>query len=68
VREFRDDKGGDWPMVDDPRGRTALGFGVAGVPESYLVDPDGRIVAKVLGGIRATDFERLLARARTGRS
>jgi cytochrome c biogenesis protein CcmG, thiol:disulfide interchange protein DsbE len=68
VREFRDDKGGDWPMVDDPRWRTALGFGVAGVPESYLVDPDGRIVAKVLGGIRATDFERLLARARTGRS
>ncbi len=68
VKEFRADEGGDWPMVDDPRGRIALGFGVAGVPESYLIDPEGRIVAKVLGGIRAADFERLLARARTGGS
>jgi len=66
VKEFRAEEGGDWPMVDDPRGRVALDFGVAGVPESYLVDPEGTIVAKVLGGIRASDFERLLARARTG--
>jgi len=68
VREFRDEKGGDWPLVADPRGRIALDFGVAGVPESYLIDPEGRIAAKVLGGIRAADFDRLLARARTGRS
>jgi len=66
VREFRDDKGGAWPMVADPRGRIALDFGVAGVPESYLIDPDGRIAAKVLGGIRAADFDRLLAQARIG--
>ncbi len=66
VKEFRADKGGAWPMVADPRGRIALDFGVAGVPESYLVDPEGRIVAKVPGGIRASDFDRLLARARTG--
>jgi len=66
VREFRDDKGGDWPMVADPRGRIALDFGVAGVPESYLIDPEGRIAAKVLGGIRASDFDRLLAEARIG--
>lgn len=68
VREFRDEKGGDWPMVSDPRGRIALDFGVAGVPESYLIDPEGRIAAKVLGGIRASDFDRLLADARMGGS
>ena len=68
VREFRDEKGGDWPMLVDPRGRVALDFGVAGVPESYLIDPEGRIAAKVVGGIRAVDFDRLLAEARTGGS
>jgi len=52
--------------VADPRGRIALDFGVAGVPESYLIDPEGRIAAKVLGGIRAADFDRLLAQARIG--
>lgn len=66
VKEFRAKEGGDWPMLDDPRGRVALDFGVAGVPESYLLDPEGTIVAKVLGGIRAVDFDRLLAEARTG--
>ncbi len=68
VREFRDDEGGEWKMVADPRGKVALDFGVAGVPESYLLDPDGRIVAKILGGIRAADFDRLLAEARVGGS
>ena len=68
VKEFRDDEGGDWKMVADPRGRIALDFGVAGVPESYLLDPEGRIVAKILGGIRAADFDRLLAEARVGGS
>ena len=68
VKEFRADEGGDWPMLTDPRGRVALDFGVAGVPESYLLDPEGRIVAKVLGGIRSVDFDRLLAEARVGGS
>ncbi len=66
VKEFRAEEGGGWPMVADPRGRIALDFGVAGVPESYLIDPDGRIAAKILGGIRAVDFDRLLAEARVG--
>jgi len=64
VREFRDREGGAWPMVIDPKGRIALDFGVAGVPESYLVDPRGVVAAKVVGGVRADELESLLARAR----
>lgn len=66
VRAFRAKEGGDWPMVADPKGRIALDFGVAGVPESYLISPDGLVVAKVVGGIRETDLDRLLARAIQG--
>ena len=64
VKEFRDEEGGDWPMLTDPSGRTAIDFGVAGVPESFLVDPEGKVVAKIVGGIRAPDLDRLLADAK----
>jgi len=64
VRQFRAEHGGDWPMVADPGGRIALDFGVAGVPESFLISPDGTVVSKVVGGVRAADLEDLLARAK----
>ena len=67
VKEFRDEEGGDWPMLTDPSGRTAIDFGVAGVPESFLVDPEGKVVAKIVGGIRAPDLDRLLADAKRQR-
>jgi len=68
VRQFRAEQGGDWPMVADPGGRIALDFGVAGVPESFLISPDGTVVSKVVGGVRAADLEDLLARAKNSRS
>jgi len=67
VRDFRAKEGGDWPMLTDPEGRIALDYGVGGVPESFVINPDGVIVSKILGGVRSADLERLLdqARART---
>ncbi len=67
VRDFRRQHGGLWPMVLDPDGRIALDFGVSGVPESYLVTPDGRVAAKVVGGVRAAALDNVLARASGGR-
>ena len=67
VKEFRDQQGGSWPMVADPKGRIALDYGVSGVPESFLVSPDGVVVAKLLGGVRAGDLDNLLNQAKTGR-
>jgi len=66
VREFRDKEGGAWPMITDPKGRTALDYGVSGIPESFLISPDGVVAAKLLGGVRAIDLDQLLNRARTG--
>lgn len=64
VREFRQKEGGTWPMLTDPKGRIALNYGVAGVPESYLIDPSGVVVSKVVGGVRYEDLEKLLVRAK----
>jgi cytochrome c biogenesis protein CcmG, thiol:disulfide interchange protein DsbE len=63
VQEFFAKNGGEWPVVFDPDGRTALEYGVAGVPESYLVAPDGTVLIKIEGGVTADDLDRLLAQA-----
>ena len=62
VRDFRAKEGGDWPMLVDPNGRIALDFGVSGVPESFLISPDGKVAAKVVGGVQAAALDGLLAK------
>ncbi|HAS09565.1 MAG TPA: hypothetical protein DCS55_03460 [Acidimicrobiaceae bacterium] len=47
-------------MVVDPDGRTALEYGVTGVPESYLVAPDGTVLIKIEGGVTASALDDLL--------
>ena len=64
VRKFFAENGGEWPVVLDPDGRTALQYGVAGVPESYLVAPDGTVVTKLIGGVSASGLDQTLARAK----
>ncbi len=54
------DNGGSWPVIEDPEGRIALDYGVRGVPESFLIDPDGYVVAKITGGVRESELEALL--------
>lgn len=60
VTRFFEREGGDWPVIIDD-GRIALAYGVAGIPESYLVDPDGFIVAKLVGGVEADGLDALIA-------
>ena len=66
ARKFQSERGGSWPLVDDPQGRIALDYGVAGVPESYLVSPDGVVVAKLVGGVAYAGLEDILAKVRAG--
>lgn len=53
--------GATWPILDDD-GSTALSFGVTGVPETYVIDPDGQVVAKYEAGITAADLDSVIAR------
>lgn len=63
VRAFFDRNGGDWPVVVNDDGRIALEYAVAGVPESYLIAPDGTVIYKIVGGVTSTGLDRLLAEA-----
>jgi len=48
---FRDELKGDWPLADDPSSQTAIAYGVFGVPETFVIAPDGTIAAKTTGAV-----------------
>lgn len=60
AREFFEANGGGFPVVISDEGDIALDYGVLKVPESYLVSPDGTVVAKIIGGITADGLEGIL--------
>lgn len=51
VRAFFATFGGDWPKVRDDDGAISVAFGVAKVPESWVVDPDGFVRLRIIGAL-----------------
>lgn len=51
----------------DQGGRAAIEWGVYGVPETFLIGPDGRILDKHVGPLDAQSAGKLLARAMAGK-
>ncbi|MCU1503248.1 MAG: ccmG [Ilumatobacteraceae bacterium] len=64
VRTWFVDNGGDWPVVDDTNGKNAVSLGVAQVPETWIVDPQGVIVARIPSQITADSLSRLVQQFR----
>ena len=65
---FRDRFGLTFPQAMDPGGRTAIDFGVFGVPETYVIGRDGTVMAKLLGGVDATTLEQVVGSVESGRT
>lgn len=65
AREFVRRFGQTFPNGMDRTGRVSIDFGVAGVPETFVIDRSGRIVAKYSGAVPEAwlrqQIERLLA-------
>jgi cytochrome c biogenesis protein CcmG/thiol:disulfide interchange protein DsbE len=55
VGQWFAEHGGDWPVVSDPSGSISVAFGVAQVPETWIIDPNGIVRARFAGPITA-DF------------
>jgi cytochrome c biogenesis protein CcmG/thiol:disulfide interchange protein DsbE len=51
ARQFLRQYGASFPQLLDPRSRTAVDYGVAGVPETYFIDAQGLIRHKHVGPI-----------------
>ncbi len=60
VRRFFAQNGGDWTVFNSDNGRTALDWGVAKIPESYLVDPYGTVVERFVSGVSRAELNAYL--------
>lgn len=47
--------------LTDPEGKMALALGISGVPETYIVSPDGQITDKITGPIVPDTLEAVYA-------
>ncbi len=45
---------GPWPVVADPHGATAGEYGVQELPETFVISPEGRVVAGLAGPVTYT--------------
>jgi cytochrome c biogenesis protein CcmG/thiol:disulfide interchange protein DsbE len=66
VRAFLQERGNAYPSLLDEGGRTAIAYGVYGVPETYFLDGAGRIVEKYVGPLDPATIARLVAQAKAG--
>ena len=61
VVAFFEDNGGDWPVLVTDTDAASLDYGLIKLPESYLVDPNGTVVHKFIGGVTVDDVEARIA-------
>ena len=66
VRDYFTTYGGDWPIVRDPGGSISVSFGVAQVPETWVIDPNGIVRARYAGQVTAEGVGSLLQQFREG--
>ena len=64
VREFFAANDGDWPKLRDTDGAIAVAFGVAKVPETWIIDPNGFVRLRILGAVTDGVLETQLANLR----
>ena len=53
ARGYVQTDGVTYPVVEDANSRTALAYGLRGVPETFVVNQSGRIVNRVIGPVDA---------------
>ena len=63
-RAFFAKRGGEWPVIRDPDGATTVAFGVALVPETFIIDPSGIVRVRWAGQIDAITLSQLVQQQR----
>jgi cytochrome c biogenesis protein CcmG/thiol:disulfide interchange protein DsbE len=67
TREFLAQRGtSPYPALADPGGKTAIAYGVFGVPETFFIDRTGRIVDKYVGPLDTQTLSTLVRKAMAG--
>lgn len=66
VDEFFAERGGDWPVVYDTEFEFVNQFGVALVPETWIIDPNGFVRRRIISEVRADQLSQLMQSLREG--
>lgn len=67
IREFLRQNGASYPSLMDEGGKTAIAYGIYGVPETLFISPNGTIVAKVDGPLTVETLQLNLQKAMNAR-
>jgi cytochrome c biogenesis protein CcmG/thiol:disulfide interchange protein DsbE len=66
VAQFFAERGGDWPIVFDDRYEFVNGFGVALVPETWIIDPNGFVRRRYISEVTADGLSAVVQAMREG--
>jgi cytochrome c biogenesis protein CcmG/thiol:disulfide interchange protein DsbE len=58
ARDFIGRYGQTYPGLLDPDGRTAIDYGVFGIPETFFIDASGIVRSRQIGAVTADDLRR----------
>ncbi|MEI8238804.1 MAG: TlpA disulfide reductase family protein [Actinomycetota bacterium] len=64
VKAFFLNAGGNWPIIRDDDGTVNVAFGVAQVPETFIIDPSGVVRLRWAGQIDAVTLAQLVQQQR----
>lgn len=60
AERFLKQNGAAFPVLHDPLQRVAIDYGVAGVPETFVLDREGRVVQKFIGPVSFGELQAVL--------
>ena len=61
ARDFFEERGGSWPVIDDPENRIGVAYGVAQVPETFVISPNGTVVQRFAGPVTRAALDEVIA-------
>jgi cytochrome c biogenesis protein CcmG/thiol:disulfide interchange protein DsbE len=61
AKAFFADHGGTWPVIDDRENAFGVAYGVAQLPETFVIAPDGTVVYRFAGQVTKAAIDDVLA-------
>lgn len=68
ARAFIESRGGRWSVLADGSGVVSRQYALRAVPDTFLIDPDGIVVAAFIGGVTSEGLESTLLKFQSQRT